>query len=218
MNAAALSTVLNALGRFAEAKQLALEARDLFRSQGAKSGESFSALYTVGLTCLEQMDLACAAENLDAALPITQASYGKENAYALSILANQGLVKALTGNVSAGRQILEECQSAYIRTGGPKTAFAANMEAYLGRVDMLAGKFPAAERHFRKAQEIYAATVRASDIRLVNLRSRLGEAILKQGRRDEALPLLTESYRIVSEKFGPEHAWTVSARARLPQP
>jgi hypothetical protein len=43
----------------------------------------------------------------------------------------------------------------------------------------------------------------------------LGECLIRQGQREEAEPMLRESYEILRRDYGEHAGWTVDARHRL---
>jgi serine/threonine-protein kinase len=85
----------------------------------------------------------------------------------------------------------------------------------MGHLRMARGELDAAEENLRSCVAMREATLSPDHRLIAYARSVLGECLLRQGRRDEALPMLLSSYEALRRGYGEHAGWTVDARARL---
>lgn len=202
-------------GKFEEAQRFLDEAIGLRQAAGGpKTFDDAFLQRDVGLICLERGELDCALQNLGGALSTIRALGGKDNAYALNVLIFLARGKGLAGRREDAIQDLDLAGQTVLALGGASAPrFRASIDQSLGIVHMAAGQAKAAEPAFRRA--LAALNDSADGRRKAILRGQLGECLLALGKKDEALPALSESHQALLAAVGPQHVWTVAAKARL---
>ncbi len=140
----------------------------------------------LGFVLGELGDFAGAEEALRGAL----AAAARMGLYDLATAAlhNLGRVVAHLGRVEEARVLEQRALDAYTEQGDPRMAGSA--QAYLAQIALMAGDVTAAEREARAAAEALrvAPPLRAGAL------SVLSQALLSQGRKEEALEAAREAF------------------------
>jgi class 3 adenylate cyclase/tetratricopeptide (TPR) repeat protein len=129
----------------------------------------------------------------------------------LAFLRSRAQLEAMQGRFEAARNTVEQAKKLTEELGSQRwvevVAFAA------GYVELLAGDFPAAERELRRACD---TAERMDDwSRFATAAPRLAEALLRQGRDEEAMALTEVTERVaLADDVDPQIAWR-RVRARL---
>jgi serine/threonine protein kinase len=215
VNLATVGAVYHAEGKWSAARSVYQEVLGIFRSQVDKHGEAALALRDLGLLCLDEGDYRCANEYLGPALAQAEEQFGPASSYTILLLAAKGAALGGLHHFSEGMAELREARERMIKAAGADSLAVTEIDVQYGMVQFDSGDFRSAESTLRKVYERYQRSYRDTDPRLLAVESRLGECLLAMGRRDQALPLLTESYTALKQKFGEDHIFTQRAKSRL---
>ncbi|MDP8982011.1 MAG: serine/threonine-protein kinase [Acidobacteriota bacterium] len=211
-----LGTFLLREGRLDEASRLSNEAMALYRARpGPLAAESFGPLRDLGTMSIERKDYAGAKKYLQESLQVAQDNWGPASAYTIGVRAVLALATGLSGQAAQAEEELKDCIRQYAAIGGSAELQIAQANEFLGVVQMADGKLAPAEDNLRAALASYRQHARKDDIRTAMAAGRLGECLLARNKREEALPLLTESYQKALAALGPGHLWTKQAQERL---
>jgi eukaryotic-like serine/threonine-protein kinase len=212
----ALATYLVRHGRFDEALPLENESLAMFRARpGPIAAESLAALRDLGALCIERKDYAGASKYLQESLDISLDRWGPESTYTIGVRVLLALANGLSGQANQAEVDLNHCIQQYLAIGGSAEFLIASTNEALGRVQMADGKLAPAEQSFRLALATYRQHARKNDTRTGLAALRLGECLFARKKREEALPLLTESYQLLLQAVGPNHPWTLQAKESL---
>jgi len=212
-----LATFLLREGKFEEAEQCLKESMAIRHAAGGPQtfDDAFLAR-DVGMICLERGQLDCAMQRLGEALSMIHAHGGKDNIYGLYVQVFLARAKGLVGRSEEALRELELVNHAFATLGSVSSPLhRSNIDQSLGLVHMAAGQAKAAEPAFRRALAVLQGSAEVR--RMAVLRSQLGECLWAVGKKEEALAMLTESHQVLLTAAGPQHVWTVAAKARLDQ-
>jgi eukaryotic-like serine/threonine-protein kinase len=202
-------------GKLGRAEALINESIDLYRRQpGPPAWETAAALRDIGVICLEKEQFACADERLGEALTLFRQNLPDDNAYVTMTRAYLALSDGLQGRYQEAQREFEEVSKRMATVGsGTAAGLMADIGVARARVYLAERRPDEAEPLLRQAVEIFRArqNVAANAV----IASLLGESLLASGKREEALPLLEQSYKTLADALGPDEVWTSAARSRL---
>jgi len=141
---------------------------------------------------------------------------GPDSAYTSTLREGLALAVGLSGRFPEAEQELNTCLK-YRRRGKGSQSELSTTGAwrYLAEVQLAAGELASAEQNLRAVLSVYRRQVRNGDRRVPYTEGKLGECLLAEGQRDEALPLLKDSYEGLLAACGPKHPYTIHALDRL---
>lgn len=202
-------------GKFEGAEHYLNEALAIRQTAGGpKTFDDAFLARDVGMICLERGQLDCALQRLGEALSMIHAQGGKDNMYGLNVQIFLARAKGLTGSSEEALRELELVGQAVATLGGASAPlYRSNVDQSVGIVHMATGQAKAAEPAFRRA--LAALNGSAEVRRTAILRSQLGECLWALGKKEEASVMLAESHQTLLAAVGPQHVWTVAAKARL---
>jgi eukaryotic-like serine/threonine-protein kinase len=202
-------------GKLGHAETLINESLDLYRRQpGPAAWETAGAVRDIGVICLERRQFACADERLHEALRLFRQNLPEGNLYVTMVRAYLALSTGLQGRYQdAHREFGEQSKQLAALGGAATAAFMADLGVARARVFLAERRPDEAEPLLRHAVETFRA--RQNPAANAVIASLLGESLLALGKRDEALPLLEQSYKTLADALGPDEVWTSAARARL---
>ncbi len=203
-------------GKFDEAETLLKEAMDLFRARPTGPGYEYNGMIRdQGIICMERGDYPCAVARLEEAYKGYRESAGEASLYLNGIRILLGLARGLNGQPAEGLKELDDVAARYTASGGSGAAnYLAAVDEDRGRLHMAMKQSAAAEPEFRRALA-YDSKNRSGWTRNEVLRSRLGECLAAEGKKSEAMPMLTDSLNVIRSQMGPAHIWTREAEDRL---
>jgi len=212
-----LATTNLKAGHFEDAEKYLAEAIAISDARpGPKGYEYVALLRDRARLCLERKDLECAARGYQSALDfIRPFEHGNDSVFTINIREWLALTNGLRGNYAEAEREFQSAGAQIAAIGGSTAeSYLAGLNELRGQVHMAAGKVELAEREFRGSLDFYREH-RQDEVQNAVLASRLGEALARQGKNAEAGPLLRDSYQRIAKAMGPEHIWTIDARARM---
>ena len=132
-------------------------------------------------------------------------------------LNNIGELLHATGDLTGAEEHLQQSQEIFRKKLGPKHPHLAYPLLELGRVRLARNDAKGAEAHFREAMAIRESALAPESAELAECKSWLGAALVRQGRYDEAKPLLTQGFAGMQRAKGNDHSETRQSFARLMQ-
>ena len=217
VNLSVLATTNLKAGHFEDAQKYLAEAVAIADARpGPKGYEYVALLRDRARLCLERKDLECAARGYQAALDfIGPFERGHDSVFTINIREWLALTKGLRGNFAEADQDFRAAGAQIAAIGGSAAeSYLAGLNELQAQVYVAAGKFELAERAFRGSLDFYREH-RGDAVQNAVLASRLGESMARQGKTNEAVPLLRDSYTTIFKAMGADHVWTQDARARI---
>ncbi len=192
------------------------ESLALFRAKpGGLPVEAFLPLNGLGTVRLMFGDYQGAQTYLREGLEIAHRALGPDSAYTSTLREGLALAVGLSGRFSEAEQELNACLK--YRRRGQSELSTTGAWRYLAEVQLAAGELASAEGNLRSVLSVYRRDLRKGDRRVPYTEGKLGECFLAEGKRDEALPLLKDSYEGLLAACGPKHPYTIHALGRLRQ-
>ncbi len=216
-NLSVLATINLKAGHFDQAEKYLAEAIAIADARpGPKPYEYYALLRDRARLCFERKDLECAAQGYQAALDFIRAfEHGNDSIFTINLREWLALTNGLRGNYAAAERDFQALAAKISAIGGSTTeSYLAGLDQFRAQVNMAAGKFDLAEHEFRGSLQFFREH-RKDQVQNAVLASCLGEALAREGKSNEAGPLLRDSYQTIAKAMGPNHIWTKDARARL---
>jgi tetratricopeptide (TPR) repeat protein len=129
-------------------------------------------------------------------------------------LYNLARLRYSEGNSAEAEALVTQALAVQRQRLRPEHPDISDSLCLLGRIRIVAGTAAEAERDLRQALTIRREAA-PNHWRTAEAESVLGECLVKQGRFDEAEPLLEHSYPTIRERRGPAGADTRAALQRL---
>ena len=211
---AALATVVDALGRRAEAEELHSRALSIYRADGDDEHIS-DALSDLAQFALDRGDLDSAhelvAEAIDVASGVADAGAWPELCRAYLVHASILELEEEHGEaVSAARSAVRVASAA-----APKSTQLAMALATQGRLLGAMDERKAGVALLRRAEAMYREIEGPGTLEGARMKGNLGRALSTLGEHDEAVRLLRESEELISALLPSSHPTVVTARFLL---
>jgi serine/threonine protein kinase len=193
------------------------ESLALFRAKpGGLPVEAFVALDGLGRLRMMSADYTGAEAFFREGYGVTQRALGPESPYTSTMREALALAIGLSGHFSEAEEELNACLKLRRQGKGSHSELSTTGAwRYLGEVQLAAGRLDSAEKNLRAVLSVYRRDIKKGDRRIAYTAGKLGECLLAEGKREEALPLLKESYAGLVATCGPKHPYTIRALERL---
>ena len=207
-----LANVLAAMGEFDEAEALVLEARAMIvRLFGEVSGHAGTVANTVGRIYAERGDLDTSRTWYRRSIETYAEALGERHffwAYSAYSLAE---VEARAGRFDEAEALLRKALEVILENFEEGGVDDLRVRARLAELEVMQGRWQEGEALLRPILEQWSAldsAVSGESWRQHLAESALGEALARQGRLDEARPLLDSAYEALNQRFGEAHRLT----------
>jgi tetratricopeptide (TPR) repeat protein len=193
------------------------ESLALFRAKpGGLPVEAFVPLDGLGALHIMTGDYRGAEVYLREGYGILQRAVGPDSPYTSTLRERLALAIGLSGRFSEAEHELNATLKLRRQSKGAQAELSTTGSLrYLGEVELAAGRLDSAEKNLRAVLSVYRRDIKKGDRRIPYTAGKLGECLLAEGKRDEALPLLKESYEGLLAACGPKHPYTIQAQSRL---
>jgi len=88
----------------------------------------------------------------------------------------------------------------------------ALVHSSFGEMFIAYGDYPSGKKHFIRGLELLCNALPPNDERLLDAKHQLGKVLFARSEFEESYPLLDESYRGYSDRYGPKHEKTLEAQ------
>ncbi|UCD25153.1 MAG: hypothetical protein JSW51_04295, partial [Gemmatimonadota bacterium] len=183
-------------------------------STGSRGVSEMLALYGLARIEIEQEHFQAADSLLTEALTIADERLRPNHRYRLAINREVSIIMTATGRASGALDLLQEVLS-HERAVRPEPHRRIGLTQLLMAEAYLAIGDPVRAEQVSLESAANLTELPDSDWRIGTVKSLLGAALLQQGLRDEAIPLLEQGHSIVRDHLGPQSRVTRAARARL---
>ncbi|HEX9733867.1 MAG TPA: serine/threonine-protein kinase [Thermoanaerobaculia bacterium] len=207
-----LGSALLARGDYERAETALLQALEMRRELKLVSGES-TTLYNLGVLYRDRGELKKGEDHLRQALELRQGLYAADHSKVAAVLRDLGACLRLQGDLAGAEDLLRQA-IAIERPKGDSEDLATALRAQ-AVLAMARGDSAAAEASAREAVEMMTGVFSEDHWRTADASSVLGEALLAQGRVDEARPLLESGYEVLLRVKGPKTRESREAQQRL---
>lgn len=209
-----LGSALNALGDFDRAHRFLQDALEMRRRLGSPDPVA-TTLHNLAVLYRDGGDFENATVCFEQCLYIRRSLLGPDHYRVARVLRDFGATRRLQGRWAAAAQQIGQAfaiEERQLREGHPDLAITLRERAALA---LAQGDAPAAEADIREAIATLRARFPAEHWRIADAESVLGEALLEQGRLDEARRLLERSVSALEEVKRPAAREVREARRRL---
>ncbi|MEZ5284768.1 MAG: tetratricopeptide repeat protein [Vicinamibacterales bacterium] len=186
----------------------------LSRWFGDDHPETASAMTILAQLLGQQAPSTEAAGLLQRAIAVQARTFGERHPRTAFVQNELGMLAFRSEDYAAARQAFEQAVDGYGSSEGTHFQQAISL-ANLGSVSLATGDNRAAEQAFRQSLEIYAGVLPDDHLNVAISRSKLGRALVRQGRREEAAPFLARAEAVLRGQPGPESSWLKATREDL---
>lgn len=202
--------------RYDEAERLFRESLEMIvRLKGERHSGTASASQNLAQCLLERGDASGAKEAYQRAYAIRNEIFTGGHHLVAASLVGLAQAELALGHISEAERLVAEGLEMHKKRGQPEHPDFA--EALATRASALArtGRFEQAEADWREALRIVEKVKPPALLQLSSMSTRLGEALLKADRRDEARPLLERGLELARAQRGDRSRFTSRAAEPL---
>jgi eukaryotic-like serine/threonine-protein kinase len=208
-----LGAIASVRGQTSDAERYFREALEIMQAWfGDAHPETASAMTSLGQTLRNSQRLPEARQQFERAQSIQERVFGLLHPKTAFVYNELGILAFMANDLSAAEAAFSKAVAAYAAARHPQEPLAL---ANLGSVYLNRGDNARAEREFIKALARYKGVVPDDHVNVGIATVKLGRAILRQHRADEARPLLEAAEGILAKQPGPESTWLKAARDDL---
>jgi serine/threonine-protein kinase len=210
-----LGAIASVRGQLAEAERHFREATDIIQTWfGEGHPETASAMTSLGQTLRSMNRLADARDLFERARATQERVFGPLHPKTAFVYNEIGILAFMADDHPAAEAAFGRAAAAYAATHHPQEPLAV---ANLGSVYLRRAAYAEAEREFVRALALFKGVVPDDHLNVAISRVKLGRAILRQHRPEEARPYLEGAERVLAAQPGPESTWLKAAREDLAQ-
>ncbi len=203
-------------GQYVEAEQLYRRALTVIEGfHGAQHPATASAMTMLGRALIVQKRYDEGVAMLQQALSIQERVYGTVHPAVASIVNELGIVSLQRGDLASAEAQYKRNVSLYREVHGDKHYLLAVALSNLASVYLRSEQYARAETMFRDVVQRFTESQSAEHLNTGIARIKLGRALARQGRNEEAEHHLLAGYQIVARQTAPTASWLVAAREDL---